>query len=282
MLTNKQIFNNAIFDLPKKREGKDFQVFLKDNLVQFKQEISKFRGELRDSLKLEIPFINEQIKFILASLNNYYQGFPAAAYDNIKNALDALDSKNILPIQNLPIINDRNNFYRIRVSDNRSLAKSDLFHIPFESREKVTTQRYSIPGLPCLYLGDSMFVCWEELNRPDFDRIHVSRFDLSQGNFNFLSSAALMQGAVMNYVNDSAPLHFASATNAPVTAIFCSTVPSFGFFPLSDQSFVVETTEKLECKPCGLHGWKECPLGHFKCAITIENQQLLNTLPHNE
>lgn len=86
------------------------------------------------------------------------------------------------------------------------------------------------------------------------------------GQLSFLESAALMQNARMNFVNDSAPLHFASAMNAPVAAMFCSTVPAFGFGPLSDKSFVFETTEKLDCRPCGLHGYKSCPKGHFKCS----------------
>ena len=49
------------------------------------------------------------------------------------------------------------------------------------------------------------------------------------GQLSLLQSAALMEGATMNYVNDSAPMHLASAMNAPVTAIYCSTVPYFGF-----------------------------------------------------
>ncbi len=98
------------------------------------------------------------------------------------------------------------------------------------------------------------------------------------GKLSFLQSAALMKSAVMNYVNDSAPLHFASAVNAPVTAIFCSTVPAFGYTPLSDRSFIVETTEQLKCRPCGLHGYKACPLGHFKCAYTINTNQLVETI----
>ncbi len=89
------------------------------------------------------------------------------------------------------------------------------------------------------------------------------------GKLNLLESAALMSDAEMNYVNDSGPLHIASAMNAPVTAFFCSTVPAFGFGPLSERSFIIETTEKLECKPCGLHGYQQCPLGHFKCGTTI-------------
>ena len=99
------------------------------------------------------------------------------------------------------------------------------------------------------------------------------------GKTGLLASAVLMRGAEMNYVNDSAPLHLCSAVGAPVTAIFCSTVPEFGFGPLSPVSFVVQTTEPLACKPCGLHGHGACPLGHFRCAHTIEVGQLLATLP---
>ena len=98
------------------------------------------------------------------------------------------------------------------------------------------------------------------------------------GQLNFLQSAALMKDARMNYVNDSAPMHFASSVNAPVTAVYCSTLPSFGFGPVSDASFVIETETPLACRPCGLHGRKACPLGHFKCAYTIRNEQLLETM----
>ena len=100
------------------------------------------------------------------------------------------------------------------------------------------------------------------------------------GQLNFLQSAALMKNAIMNYVNDSAPMHFASAVNAPVTAVYCSTIPAFGFGPLSDISHIVETAQPLSCRPCGLHGRKKCPLGHFNCAGFITRQQLLAVLPH--
>jgi heptosyltransferase-2 len=107
---------------------------------------------------------------------------------------------------------------------------------------------------------------------------HPSVFNLA-GKLSFLQSAALQQGAVMNYVNDSAPMHFASAVNAPVTAVYCSTIPAFGFGPLSDNSHIVETMQALACRPCGLHGRKACPLGNFNCARTIQTKQLLATLP---
>ncbi len=100
------------------------------------------------------------------------------------------------------------------------------------------------------------------------------------GKLSPLASAALMKSAVMNFVNDSAPLHFASGVNAPVRALFCSTVKGFGFGPLSDDSAVIEVGDTLPCRPCGLHGHKACPKGHFKCAYDIDIQQLIAALPN--
>ncbi len=98
------------------------------------------------------------------------------------------------------------------------------------------------------------------------------------GKLKLLETAALMQHAVMNYVNDSAPMHLASSVNAPVTAVFCSTIPGFGFGPLSDNSHIVETKKSLSCRPCGLHGHAECPQKHFECARTIEVDELIKVL----
>lgn len=90
------------------------------------------------------------------------------------------------------------------------------------------------------------------------------------GQLTFLQSATLMRDAKMNFVNDSAPLHFASAMNAKTTAIFCSTVPKFGFGPLADDSVVMEIDVELYCRPCGIHGFRQCPELHFKCALDID------------
>ena len=98
------------------------------------------------------------------------------------------------------------------------------------------------------------------------------------GKLTFLESAALMVDARMNFTNDSAPMHLASAVNAPVTAIYCSTIPGFGFGPTSGNSCVVETEVKLSCRPCGLHGYRECPEKHFRCAWDINVQQLTERL----
>lgn len=98
------------------------------------------------------------------------------------------------------------------------------------------------------------------------------------GDLNLLDSAALMKSAKRVFVNDSAPLHLASSVNAKTTAIFCSTVPAFGYTPLADDSVVIDVGSSLSCRPCGLHGHKNCPLGHFKCSHDIDIQRVLETI----
>lgn len=102
--------------------------------------------------------------------------------------------------------------------------------------------------------------------------------EIVAGKFSFLKSAALMKNAKMNFVNDSAPMHLASAVNAPVCAIYCSTLPSFGFGPLSDISYIIQVDEPLNCRPCGIHGLKKCPETHFDCANKLEIYKIIKTV----
>lgn len=89
------------------------------------------------------------------------------------------------------------------------------------------------------------------------------------GQTELLVTAAIMRHAAMNYSNDSLPVHLASAVNAPMCMVYCSTVPQFGFYPLSDVAHIVEPPA-LDCRPCGLHGHRACPKGHFRCGNEVD------------
>lgn len=102
---------------------------------------------------------------------------------------------------------------------------------------------------------------------------------IQAGKLSLLQSAALMAAADMNFVNDSAPLHLASSMQAPVRAMFCSTIPEFGFGPTESNGEVIQVEKELECRPCGLHGRKSCPLGHFRCAEDIDIRKMINSIP---
>lgn len=50
--------------------------------------------------------------------------------------------------------------------------RKEMFHIPTDKANVVANVRYSINGFPCLYLGASLYVCWEETRRSDIDHVN--------------------------------------------------------------------------------------------------------------
>ena len=94
------------------------------------------------------------------------------------------------------------------------------------------------------------------------------------GKHNLVDAIRIYQHSLMSYVNDSGPLHFCSAVDTPTVAVFCSTMPAFGFGPLASWNRIVEVGD-LDCRPCGDHGKKSCPLGHYACGNQITGNQLL-------
>jgi len=121
----------------------------------------------------------------------------------------------------------------------------------------------------------------DDYNTLDFiinESKHIKSYNLA-GKLDLLETAFLMKNAKRVFVNDSAPLHLASAVNAPTTAIFCSTIPDFGFYPLSSNNIILEISrEKLPCRPCGIHGKKSCPESHYNCSKFITTNQLIDSL----
>jgi len=67
--------------------------------------------------------------------------------------------------------------------------------------------------------------------------------------------------------NDSGPMHIAWAQRTPVTAVFGPTVRRLGFYPRGEGTTVFEVD--LDCRPCGLHGPQQCPLGHHRCMTDV-------------
>ena len=92
------------------------------------------------------------------------------------------------------------------------------------------------------------------------------------GDLTLMQSAELMRQSRITLANDSGPVHLASAVDAPICAVYCSTAPVFGFYPISTQSFIVEEKVGLHCRPCGIHGYNKCPRGHFLCGKLLNEQ----------
>ncbi len=147
------------------------------------------------------------------------------------------------------------------------MAPSSVWFTKQLPKDKWIELSNSIPKEVIIYLlgGPSDKELCEEIKSKSS---HVS-IQILAGELSLLESCELMKHAKMNYVNDSGPLHLASAGNSPTTAFFCSTIPEYGFYPLSYNSQVIEV-KNLDCKPCGLHGYKTCPKNNFRCGNEIK------------
>jgi len=94
------------------------------------------------------------------------------------------------------------------------------------------------------------------------------------GKHGLVDAIRIYQQSLMSYVNDSGPMHICSAVDTPTVAVFCSTIPAFGFGPLATWNRIVQI-DGLDCRPCGDHGKISCPLGHYACGNQITGHQLL-------
>jgi hypothetical protein len=107
-------------------------------------------------------------------LELYYQGKHSKAYACFEDAITKLIPGIDLLLQKVT----DTDYFRTRIVPVEQMdicyEKREMWHIPFDKRELVKTERYSFPGVPCLYMGASSYACWVELNRPKFNAIQVA------------------------------------------------------------------------------------------------------------
>lgn len=132
-------------------------------------------GILDDVEAKEIRRICEKLKDIVKS---EYQGLHSTAFYRLSNLLRGKNDKPALGDSILMYTFKANEkpLYRMREMEKRQdMSYKELFHIPINKRGIVKTNRYSSPGYPCLYLGTSIYACWEELGRPPMNKSMVAR-----------------------------------------------------------------------------------------------------------
>ena len=113
-------------------------------------------------------------KLIKTAVKAYLNGDLATCYDQIKNCLIG-GAKGTANDINYCWQGEGTYFYRIRTKASPyTYPAKEMFHVPFDMRNKLKTCRYSIPGFPCLYLGRSIYGCWEEMRQPALKDFCVS------------------------------------------------------------------------------------------------------------
>jgi heptosyltransferase-2 len=76
--------------------------------------------------------------------------------------------------------------------------------------------------------------------------------------------------------NDSGLLHLAEAVGTPVLALFGPTVREFGYFPLLNESQVLQVD--LDCRPCSRNGKRPCHRRDKACLVRITPERALAQL----
>ena len=101
----------------------------------------------------------------------------------IDYCLMARESTIVEDVINNTVNGTRIEFFRARTSDKFCVFnREEMLHIPFDLRERVSSTRFSIPGLPCLYLATTTYCCWLELRTPPDYQFNVSPVRINQKN----------------------------------------------------------------------------------------------------
>lgn len=113
---------------------------------------------------------------LIGVLNLYYDGRKGEAFMIFSATMNgSADAQGLFSSIGCIDINPGEFYYRARErKQGIEFTIQDMFHIPLNKRGIVSTQRYSSPGYPCLYLGNSIYSCWEEMRRPVFNTLMFS------------------------------------------------------------------------------------------------------------
>lgn len=262
LVWNKQIGKYAsLFSLLKKIRQSKFDLVINCHRYASSGFLTAFSGA-----NYKTGFDKNPFSFLFTKKVKHVIGNGIHETERYNNLIEEISDKNIYKPKLYPSEKD---FLKIKPYTNINyvcMAPTSVWftkQLPKEKWIELCNKINSDTGIYILGASSDKNFCNEIIELSE----HKNIKNLS-GQLSLLESCALMQQANMNYVNDSAPLHLASSCNAPVTVFFCSTVPAFGFGPLSDNSKIIEV-KNLDCRPCGLHGFKNCPKQHFKCGNSI-------------
>lgn len=103
-------------------------------------------------------------------IRNYNMGDMLSALEVLKCYL--VDTYGNIRL-NRDVLKENTAVYRMRSQKGYNLyERKELFHIPIDKAQNIPSARYSINGFPCLYLGASLYVCWEETRRTNIDKVN--------------------------------------------------------------------------------------------------------------
>ena len=185
-MTIQELINHSIFRLPLNRTNEDFPTYLEHFLNKYYKLLDNIDDDYADKINEQRDIIRKLNINLIQSAKKYYNGHIPDSYKCFEEGLQLIKPylKFDDPTTFVEYTEERRNqlrndtYFKARVSFGKYLNKNEMFIRPFEQREDIQTYRFSIPGLPCLYLSNNIYTTWNELNCPDINSIQVSRYKL--------------------------------------------------------------------------------------------------------
>lgn len=172
---NKQELYLEVMKLaPYEEATSDYCKTLSDALQKFSEKVRELsEGDRLADWDAKLDEMDKAIAKLNLIAASCYQGIPSTAYRHLSYMM----GRQIMSDLVWTHIETEENFFRMRTfADRRNgIEYKEMFHIPIKKRRLACTGRYSIPGYPCLYLGKSSYVCWEEMGRPQMSNCWCSR-----------------------------------------------------------------------------------------------------------
>ena len=189
---------------------------------QYKEKLVSWLNSLEDEFGKKatdsqyVDTIKKMRTAIVDILDEYHAGNIGGSYEKMKSIISEMMAESsglaISTIQKSFAFNDVEDvlndsvpktqieFFRARTSDKYCIfERKEMLHIPFDMRGRVSSTRFSIPGLPCFYLATTSYCCWLELRTPADHQFNVSSVRVNQGRkiLNLTMTADLFEYIVM-------------------------------------------------------------------------------------
>lgn len=175
-MNTEELFQKVKESLPIEHDSDVFITDVKKAYKKYFDEISSLEVDAFGDEELKnttIQDVKVRIRNIVLVLKRYFEGCHGEAFQMLKEQIVKPDGCLDIDVINI----ERGGcFYRARNNDGSIHSFKDMFHIPNNKRGIVKTERFSASGYPCLYLGNTVYDCWEEMGRPSFEELFFSCF----------------------------------------------------------------------------------------------------------
>jgi heptosyltransferase-2 len=151
-----------------------------------------------------------------------------------------------------------------------------------------TQDGYTAVGIEAVRRGFSVVIVGTKDERELSEKIAFRINEASRGSgaasfagrLSLIETADMIAKSQIAYVNDSGAMHLASLAGTKSVCFFGPTVLDFGYRPWNNNVVVLQAEEKLNCRPCGLHGAQKCPIGTHVCMKSITSSRAVEHLPN--